>query len=87
MSQFGGGSGAGPGQFSGPDDLAVDWAGNIYVADGSNNRVQVFTADGQFVRQFGTLGSGRWRAELSRTESRWTRPGTFTSPTAATPAS
>jgi len=56
LGQFGGAGGAGPGQFSGPDDLAVDGAGRIYVADGSNNRVQVFTADGQFVRQFGTLG-------------------------------
>ena len=56
VSKFGGGTGAGPGQFSGPDDLAADGAGNIYVADGSNNRVQVFTAGGQFVRQFGTLG-------------------------------
>ena len=56
VDQFGGGTGPGPGQFSNPDDLAVDGPGNLYVADGSNNRVQVFTASGQFVRQFGTGG-------------------------------
>ena len=56
VSKFGGGTGPGPGQFSNADDLAVDSAGNVYVADGSNNRVQVFTAGGQFVRQFGTGG-------------------------------
>jgi sugar lactone lactonase YvrE len=57
VDQFGGGSGSGPGQFANPDDLAVDSAGNIYIPDGSNHRVQVFNADGQFLRQFGTFGS------------------------------
>ena len=55
---------SGPGQFSNPDDLAVDRAGNVYVADGSNNRVQVLTAGGQFVREFGTLRPGRGRAAV-----------------------
>ena len=35
--------GNGPGQFASPRDVAVDEAGNIYVADAENNRIQVFT--------------------------------------------
>ena len=30
----------------------------IYVSDGGNHRVSVFTSDGQFVRSFGSKGSG-----------------------------
>ena len=56
VSKFGGGSGTGDGQFANPDDLAVDRAGNIYIPDGSNHRVQVFNAEGLFLRKFGTHG-------------------------------
>ena len=58
VGQFGGVSGSGPGQFANPDDLAVDSSGNVYVPDGSNNRVQKFTATGQYLTEFGTLGTG-----------------------------
>jgi streptogramin lyase len=44
--------------FSSPYDIAVDGAGNLYVVDNGNARVQVFDSTGQFVRQWGTLGSG-----------------------------
>jgi len=50
--------GAGAGQFQGVDGVAVDPAGNVYVADVGNARVQKFTADGAFLTQWGALGSG-----------------------------
>ena len=44
--------GAGAGQLSFPDGVAVDGAGNLYVAD-ANSRVSQFTTQGAFVRAFG----------------------------------
>lgn len=35
-------AGSANGQFSTPPGLAVDTAGNVYVADSGNNRIQVF---------------------------------------------
>jgi DNA-binding beta-propeller fold protein YncE len=50
--------GAGPlavgdGQLNEPWGVAVDQAGQIYVSDTWNGRVQVFDADGQFLRKWG----------------------------------
>ena len=45
-----GSEGAGGGQFNDPIGIAVDGLGNVYVADNGNNRVQVFTAGGEFLR-------------------------------------
>ena len=39
-----------------PVGLAADAAGRIYVADTGNHRIQVFEADGKFVRQFPIYG-------------------------------
>ncbi len=36
-------------------DVGLD--GRVYVADGANHRLQVFSADGTFVRQMGSYGS------------------------------
>ena len=47
-----------PGDFSKPTGLAVDKDGNLYVADTMNNRVQVFDAEGKFIRQYGKNGDG-----------------------------
>jgi len=44
--------GSGPGQFNTPHDVLVDRDGLVYVADRLNLRVQVFTPDGQFLRQW-----------------------------------
>lgn len=40
-----------PGQFNVPHSIDVDAAGNIYVADRGNRRIQVFDGDGRFLRQ------------------------------------
>jgi hypothetical protein len=40
------------GQFSTPHGIGADAQGNIYVADRSNRRIQVFDGDGNFLRQF-----------------------------------
>ena len=53
------------GQFAVPTNVAVDADGNLYVSDTYNNRIQVFDADGNFIRQFGKAGD---------------RPGTFMRP-------
>ena len=39
-------------------EIAVAPDGRVYVADGSNNRVQVFAPDGEFLFQFGSFGTG-----------------------------
>ncbi len=44
------------GFFWGPRDIAVDAAGNVYVTDTGNKRVQVFDPDGQFLAQWGGFG-------------------------------
>jgi sugar lactone lactonase YvrE len=51
-------SGAANGQFRGPFGIATDRGGSVYVADTDNNRVQVFSASGGFLRKWGTTGSG-----------------------------
>lgn len=50
--------GSDPGQFRDPGGIAVDADENVYVADLSNNRVQVFDSDGTFLRAWGSQGSG-----------------------------
>jgi hypothetical protein len=46
--------GTGAGQFKERVSVSVDSStGNVYVADGSNNNVQEFTEDGEFVLMFG----------------------------------
>ena len=54
-----------PGAFAVPTNVALDEDKNLYVADTYNNRIEVFDADGNFIRTFGKAGD---------------RPGTFMRP-------
>ena len=48
--------GSGPGQFSNPIGIAI--AGDeVFVSDAGNNRIQVFSLQGKFLRMFGRQGS------------------------------
>ncbi len=44
--------------FSSPLDMAVDAAGNIFILDGGNQRIQVFGPEGRYVRTIGRRGQG-----------------------------
>lgn len=57
VSAFASGQGNGPGQFSSPRGIAVDTAGNFYVADTMNTRVQKFSPEGNFFAAIGQAGS------------------------------
>ncbi|MFQ5811810.1 MAG: flippase activity-associated protein Agl23 [Anaerolineae bacterium] len=53
-----GSQGKGNGQFQDPRGIAVDEAGNVYVADSGNHRIQKFDSNGQFLTQWGSEGDG-----------------------------
>jgi len=53
-----GARGNGPGQFLDPNALALDMAGNLFVADTGNDRIQKLKADGTFLREVGGFGWG-----------------------------
>jgi sugar lactone lactonase YvrE len=44
--------GTGNGQFNSPRGIAVDLFGHVYVADENNNRIQKFTATGNYITQW-----------------------------------
>ena len=51
-------AGSANGQLSAPEGAAVDYEGNVWVADTGNGRLQVFTLAGEFVKVVGSKGSG-----------------------------
>jgi DNA-binding beta-propeller fold protein YncE len=56
--------GDGPGEFNLPRDAVVGADGLLYVVDSGNFRVEVFDAEGKFVKTFGAVG--RQRGQFSR---------------------
>ena len=57
VGTLGKGRGEESGQFLFPTYLALDQKGNLYVTDTLNSRVQVFDADGKYVKTIGQRGS------------------------------
>ena len=52
-----GSTGTNAGQFNGNYGIAVDGAGNVFVTDVGNHRVQKFDAWGNFIKEWGTRGT------------------------------
>jgi len=51
-------AGPDPGSFLFPLSFAIGPNGRIYVLDAGNSRIQVFSADGEYITQWGRRGSG-----------------------------
>ena len=51
-------AGSGAGELDHPRGVALDGAGNMFVVDALNDRVEEFTLTGAHVRSFGALGAG-----------------------------
>jgi len=58
VTAFEAGPGNGKGQFDSPRGIAIDSAGNIFVADTSNGRIEKFSPSGVFTTSIGTRGKG-----------------------------
>ena len=52
--------------FSLPAGIALDAAGNVYVADTNNDRIQKFTGDGGFLASWGSEGAGNGQLRRPR---------------------
>ena len=48
------GEGSGPGQFKNATSVDCDSQGRVYVADFMNDRIQIFSADAKFLKEFNT---------------------------------
>ena len=64
-----GGYGTGPGEFNRPRGLVLQEgpdpsASRLFVCDAWNHRLQVFDGDGQWLRTFGTVGSGEGQFDV-----------------------
>lgn len=65
LRQIGGQAGKAPGQFALPDGIGVDNAGNVWVADSQNNRIQRFDLKGE-VLPFPAFAKRGWSQEPGR---------------------
>jgi DNA-binding beta-propeller fold protein YncE len=58
LGAIGKGKGSAPGEFLFPTYVALDQAGNVYVTDTLNSRIQKFDPDGKYLDHFGERGTG-----------------------------
>jgi DNA-binding beta-propeller fold protein YncE len=65
----------GPEPLSQPYGLGVAPDGNVWVADGANDRFQILASDGTFLETWGTSGSGEGQLDLLAKRS--PRPGGY----------
>jgi DNA-binding beta-propeller fold protein YncE len=49
--------GTGPGEFNTVHSVGVDSQGTVYVSDRENNRIQIFDANGKYLREWNNLGA------------------------------
>ncbi len=49
----------GNGEFDEPLGISISPSGKVFVLDARNERLQIFTKDGQFIQKFGAKGSGQ----------------------------
>lgn len=68
LTKWGGGIGPGhassaqaqePGQFRSPWGITIDEAGDVFVSDTGNQRMQKFDRDGNFITQWGGFGTNQ----------------------------
>ncbi len=50
--------GSGQGEFLNISDICIDKNGYVYVSDPGNNRIQIFTQNGNFIKQWNVLAGG-----------------------------
>lgn len=60
--------GKAPGEFNLPHAIAVDKQGRVYVGDRENRRLQIFDADGKFLKEWTNVGSP-WGLDLRPDET------------------
>jgi DNA-binding beta-propeller fold protein YncE len=70
-----GGKGSGVGQFNVPHSIAIDSKGRLYVADRSNNRIQIFDQEGKYLDQWTHFGTPMGPIHKGRTDLRCRRNG------------
>lgn len=58
LATLGSTSGSADGQFKTPRDIAIDSNNNLVVSDSGNNRIQILSSTGTFVRKFGQKNTG-----------------------------
>lgn len=55
-----------PGQFNNIRSLALDTQGNIYISDGDNHRIEVFSNNGKLLKYWGKRGTGEGEFDSPR---------------------